>query len=105
MQNSVMSARLHTGRLKVNPAKKKKDGDKSCSGYGERCATVGLRSSGHRAAGIFIDYTEEHRCLGINSTSAIHKSYAESGEHSRNTKVNRLVQYVQPIFESGVLMV
>ena len=28
--NSVISARLHTGRLKVNPAKKpKKDGDKS----------------------------------------------------------------------------
>ena len=35
---------------------------------------VGLRISGHRAAGIFIDFTEEPNSLRINSTSAIHKS-------------------------------
>ena len=50
--NSVISARLHTGRLKVNPSKKT---DKwwwqKCSGYIERCTTIGLRISGHRAAG------------------------------------------------------
>ena len=28
-----------------------------CSGFSERCTTVGLRISGHRAAGIFIDFT------------------------------------------------
>ena len=75
--NSVVDARLHTGRLNVNPAKKsKEDGDKSAVGFFERSTTVGLRISGHRAAGVFTDFTEEHKCLGIDSTSAIHKSYA-----------------------------
>ena len=40
--------------------------------------TVGLRISVHRAAGILTDFTEEHKSLGINSTIAIHKSYAAS---------------------------
>ena len=52
----------------------------------ERCTTVGLRISGHRAAGIFVDFTEEHKSLGINSTSAIHKSYAASCQHPRKQR-------------------
>ena len=56
--SSAMSARLHTGRLKVNLAKKpkKKGGDEKFSGYIERCATAGLCISGHRAARILIDF-------------------------------------------------
>ena len=47
---------------------------------------VGLRISGHRAAGIFIDFTEEPNNLGINSTSAIHKSFAASCKHPRKQR-------------------
>ena len=76
--NSAISARLHTGRLKVNPAKSRR-----------RMVTKVqwlYRISGHRSAGIFTDFTEEHTSLGINSTSAIHKSYAASRRHPRTQK-------------------
>ena len=79
--SSVTSARVHTGRLKVNPAESPQRMVTKCSGKCERCATVGLCISGHRAAGIFIDFTEEHESLGINSTSTIHKSCAASSKH------------------------
>ena len=57
--NSVIRARLHTGRFK--PAKKpKKDGDKSAVVFFcKKKLTVGLSISGHSAAGIFIDFKEE----------------------------------------------
>ena len=76
---------LCTGTFEVNPAKnRKKDGDKrACSGCIERCTTIGLRISGHRAAGIFTDFTEEPKSLGTNSTSAIHKSRTVSRKHLR----------------------
>ena len=50
---------------------------------------VGLRISGHRAAGIFIDFTEEPNSLRINSTSAIHKSCAASCKHPRKRSAAR----------------
>ena len=82
--NSAISARLHTGRLRYNPAKSRRrmvtKVQYSCI---ERRTTVGLRISGNRAAGIFIDFTEEHICLGTNSTSTIHKSYAASCKRPR----------------------
>ena len=72
--NSVISARLHTGRMKVNPAKKtKKDGDKSSAATVKD--TVGLCVAG-RAAGICGDFSEGHESFGTNSTSTIHKSCA-----------------------------
>ena len=48
--------------------------------------TVGLRISGHRAAGFFIVFTEEHKSLGTNSTSTIHKSCAASCKHPRKQR-------------------
>ena len=74
-ENSGIRARLRTGRLKINPAqnRKKKDGDKKCSSC--------LRISGHRAAGIFIDFTEEPRSFETKSTSTMHKSCAASSKH------------------------
>ena len=44
--NSAISARLHTGRLKVNPAKNRKRMVTKCGGYIETCTTVGLRITG-----------------------------------------------------------
>ena len=83
----MISARLYTSTLKVNPAENQKKGWwQKCSGYIERCITVGLRISGHRAAGIFTDFTEEPKSLGITSTSAIHKSCAASCQHPRKQK-------------------
>ena len=83
--SSARSARWHTGRLKINPAKnRKKDGDKSAAAFlFGRCKTIGLRISGHTAAGIFIDFTEEHKSLGTNSTSTVHTSHAASCKHQR----------------------
>ena len=45
------------------PSKNRKNGDKSAVAF-EKCTTVGLRISRHRAARIFIDFTEEHKVLG-----------------------------------------
>ena len=57
--NSAISARFRTGRLRKNQVKKpKRNGDKSAVAFGERCATVGLRIAGHRAARILIDFTQ-----------------------------------------------
>ena len=81
---------LCTSWLKISPAKKtKKNGDKSASGKIERCTTSGLRISGHRAAEVFIDFTEKHKSLETNSTCAIHKNCVASGKHSREAKVRR----------------
>ena len=41
----------------------------------------GRSASGHTAAGL--DFTEEHKGLGTNSTSTIHKSYTASCKHPR----------------------
>ena len=57
---------------------------------------VGLRISGHRAAGIFIDFTEEPNSLRINSTSAIHKSCAASCKHPRKWSAARKIQLKIP---------
>ena len=48
--------------------------------------TIGLRISGRRAAGIFTEFTEEHKSLGINSMSTTHKSYAASCKHPRKQR-------------------
>ena len=61
----------------------KKDGDKSAVAFLKDVTTIGLRISGHRAAGIFIDLTEQHKSLWTNSTSTIHKRFAASSKHSR----------------------
>ena len=83
--NSVVDARLHTGRLKVNPAKKsKEDGDKSAAGFFLKDPRqLGCVFQGHRAAWVFTDLMEEHKSLGIDSTSAIHKSYAAWCKHQK----------------------
>ena len=61
-------------QVEAQPSRKlKKDGDKRCSGFFEGCTTFGLHTSRHRAVGIFIDITEEHKSLGTNSTCAILK--------------------------------
>ena len=74
-------------KAEEQPKKKpKQGGDKKCSGNSERCATVGLRISGHRAAGILNDFTEGHKSLGTNSTSTIHKSCAASCKHPKNKR-------------------
>ena len=57
--NSGISVLLCTGRLKINPEKPKKDGDESAVAMLKDARQLGLRISGHRAAGIFIDSTEE----------------------------------------------
>ena len=57
---------------------------------------VGLRISGHRAPGIFIDFTAEPNSLGINSTSAIHKSCAASWKHPRKWSAARKIQLKIP---------
>ena len=60
-------------QVEGQPSKKpKKDGDKSAAAIMKDSTMIGLRISGHRAAGIFTDFTEEHKSLGINSTSASH---------------------------------
>ena len=55
---------------------------------------IGLRISGHRATRIFIDFTVEPNSLGINSTSAIHKSFAASCKHPR--KQRSAARNIQP---------
>ena len=101
-RTSEIHALLCTGRSKINPAKKtKKDGDKKCSGYTESCTTVGLRISGHRAARIFIDFTEEHKSLGTNSTSTFHRNYAASCKHPRKFKSKFLISAVRTLWNLG----
>ena len=69
-QKFVISARLHTSGLKVNPAKNRQRMVTEARWlFFLRCTTIGLRVSGHRTATIFIDFTEEHESLGINPTS------------------------------------
>ena len=62
--NSVTSAHLHRGKWEGQPSKKTKNyGDNKCSGHVERCTTVGLRISGHRAGGIFNKENSENIVL------------------------------------------
>ena len=57
-------------QVEGQPSKKpKKGGDKSAVAILKDARHLGLRVSGHRAAGIFTDFTEEHKRLGISSTS------------------------------------
>ena len=51
-----------------------------------RYFTVGMSVAGHRATGIFVDFTEGHRSFGTNSTSTIHKSCAASSKHPRQQR-------------------
>ena len=51
--NLAISARLHTGRLKVNPAKNRKGWWQKCSDHVERCTTIGLRISGHSRQNLY----------------------------------------------------
>ena len=62
----------------------KEDGDTSAVAVLKNVRQLGLRISGRRAAGILICFTEEHKSLGINSTSAILKSHTASRKHPRN---------------------
>ena len=74
-------------KVEEQPNKKPKKGwRQKCSGFCERCATVGLCIAGHRAAAIFIDLTEGHRSLGTYSTNTIHKSYAASRKYPRKLR-------------------
>ena len=84
--NSAIKCSFPHRKGEEQPNKKpKKGGDKNAVAI-ERCATVGLCISRHRAAGIFIDLTEGHKSLGITSTSTIHKSCGASSEHSRKQR-------------------
>ena len=69
--HSAISARFRTGRLRNNQIKSRKRVVTKCSGHIDRCATVALCISRHRAAGIFIGFTEGPKNLGTNSTSTI----------------------------------
>ena len=74
-------------QVEGQPSKKTEKGWwQKCSTCIERCTTVGLRISGDRPARIFTDFTEEHKSLTINSTSAIHKSYAPPCKHARKQR-------------------
>ena len=84
--NSVISARLRTGRLRNNQTTSRKRVMTKVQLLIERCTTVGLRFSGHKAAGVFADFTEEHKSLGINLTSAMHKGCAASCKHPRTQR-------------------
>ena len=74
-------------QVEGQPGKKpKKDGDNSAVAILKNERIFGLRFSGHRAARIFIDFTEDHKSHGINSTSAIHRSCAASSKHPRQQR-------------------
>ena len=63
--NPGKSTGLRTGRLKVNPAKiPKKDNDRSAVALLKDSRQLGCVFQDIRAARIFIDFTEEHKCLG-----------------------------------------
>ena len=87
--NSAKSVRLRTGKLKINQQKNEEGWWQKCSGCIERFTAVGLRISGHGAAWIFIDFTEEHRSPGTDSTCAILKTCAASRKHPKKAKVHR----------------
>ena len=90
-------------QVEGHPSKKtEKNGDQKCSDYIERYTTIGLRISGHRAAGIFTEFTEECKSLGIISTSAIYKCYAASCKTSEKTKVCRSEKFKSKFFISAV---
>ena len=70
-------------QVEGQPSKKpKKDGDKSAVAVLKDVRQLGCVFQ-DRAAGIFIEFTEEHKSLGISSTSAIHKSCAALCKHPR----------------------
>ena len=59
MQIWEKSALMRIVKLKNRPATSPKMMKKNCSGYAEKCTTIGLRLSGYGAAEVFIDFTEE----------------------------------------------
>ena len=73
-------------QVEDQPSKKKENGwwQKSAVVILKDALQLGCAFSGQRAAGIFTDFTEEHKSLGINSSSSIHKSYAASCKHPKN---------------------
>ena len=80
--NSVTSARWHTGRLKFNPAKnRKKDGEKS--------AVAVLKDARQLGCVLQDTESEEPKSFGINSVSAIHKSYASCTHPRKQRSVDR----------------
>ena len=88
--NSGINVFLCSGRLKISSAKKpKRNGDTSAVAIFKDARQSGLRISGYRAAEIITDFSEEHKILETNSTSASLKSLTASDKHSR--KVHRLV--------------
>ena len=84
--NSVMCSFAQAGWRWTWQKKNEKGWWQMFSDYIENYTTVVLRISGHRAAGIFIDFTEEPNSLGINSTSAMHKSFTASCKHPRKQR-------------------
>ena len=70
--------------VNASPFRDKRHLRKSSTQGERRHFTVGLCVARHRAAGIFIGFTEGHRSFGTNSTSAIHNSSAASCKHPRN---------------------
>ena len=76
--NSAIRVRSRTGRLRNSQASSRKNGDKKCSCCIESCTTIGMSTSGRRAAEVFVHLTEEHTSLETNKTCKIHKSHTES---------------------------
>ena len=85
--NSALSARSFAHRMvEEQPNKKpKKGGDRSAVALLKDVRQFGCAFQ-DTAAGIFSDFTDGHKNLGINSTSAIHKSYEASRRHPRKQR-------------------
>ena len=68
----------------------------------ERCTTIGLRISGHRAAGIFTDFTEEHKSLGDQFDDCNSQKLRSVMQTSENTKVRRSEKFKSKFLISAV---
>ena len=81
--NSARSARLHTGRLKVNLEKKpKEDGLNSAVALSKNVRQLGcIFQDTERPESLSI--LRKSTSLGIISTSTVHKSFAASCKHPR----------------------
>ena len=76
--NSAIRVRSRIGRLRNSQARSRKNCDKKCSCCIERCTTIGVSTSGRRAAEVFVDLTEEHKSSETNKTCKIHKNHTGS---------------------------
>ena len=88
--NLGKSTRMYTGRLNNSLARNQKRMATWCCSYIEGYTTVALRISGHGAAEIFIEFTEERKNLEANPTCSIHKSRSASTVTFEKIKVHRL---------------